>query len=83
MKKPFKETRVGGFLKEVAKGALDTLPIPTNFFFKDKNGDNKVQLKEINYLHLGGSVALLGVLLKLGIVDFSQVLELIRTLLAV
>ena len=83
MKKKFKETFVGKALKTFAEGALDVLPIPDirTYFAKDKDGNGIISYKEVDYLKLGGAVAVLATLLKLDIVDFNQVIELIKALI--
>jgi len=80
MKKKFKDTKVGGLLKGLVGGALNTLPFPTNFLKLDRDGDGKVTLKDFKPIELAGGVGILAFLLYFKIVDLNQILELIKAL---
>lgn len=68
-------------LKKVASFTLDALPIPNIFnYLPDRNKDGKVDIKDFKWYEMLGSVAVLLGLMKLGIINFDQVIELIKTL---
>jgi len=82
--KKLKETKGGKIIKGVLEGALDVLPLPTMFkTWLDTDKDGKITVKDfknMNWMGLGGAVAMLAILLKLEIVNFNQVIELIKVL---
>ena len=85
MKKPFKDTKAFKVLKLVGAGAWDVLPLPNLRTFFDTDGDGKIttrDLKGIAWLKLAGAVIAMAILLKLGIIDMDQVIELIKALIA-
>ena len=85
MKKPFKETKAYSILKPLAAGIWDVLPLPNLRTFFDTDGDGKItrrDLKGVAWIKLAGAVIAMAVLLKLGIIDMSQVIELIKALIS-
>jgi hypothetical protein len=70
-----------GFTK-VASFVMDALPIPNIInYLPDRNGDGKRDFKDFKWYELAGSVAVLALLVKIGIIDIDQVLKLFEALL--
>ena len=70
-----------GFTK-VASFVMDALPIPNIInYLPDRNGDGKRDIKDFKWYELAGSVAVLALLVKIGIIDIDQVLKLFEALL--
>lgn len=65
--------------KDVANFAIKISPIPSALI-PDRNGDGKRNLKDLRWYEIAGSIGVLGLLVKLDILNFDQVLKLLQTI---
>lgn len=71
-------------LTKIASFTMDALPIPNIInYLPDRNKDGKRNLKDFKWYEMLGSVAVLAALIKFGIIDLGQVLELIKAIVGV
>jgi hypothetical protein len=70
-----------GFTK-VASFVMDALPIPNIInYLPDRNGDGKRDFKDFKWYELAGSVAVLAMLVKIGVINIDQVIKLLNAIL--
>lgn len=80
-------SRLSGILKskaltKIGSVILDALPVPNILnYLPDRNNDGKRNYKDMKWYEMAGSVAILAGLIKLGIIDFDQVVSLIKLLI--
>ena len=67
---------------KIASFIMDALPIPNIInYLPDRNKDGKRDFKDFKWYELAGSVAVLAVLVKIGVINIDQVIKLLEALL--
>jgi hypothetical protein len=67
---------------KIASFIMDALPIPNIInYLPDRNKDGKRDFKDFKWYEMAGSVAVLAILVKYGVINIDEVLKLLKVVM--
>lgn len=67
---------------KIASFIMDALPIPNIInYLPDRNKDGKRDFKDFKWYEMAGSIAVLAILVKYGVINIDEVLKLLKVVM--